>query len=153
MALDDDMDLLARQPLLGLMPREALRLVAFAAETRLLRAGDILFRQGEVADCGYIIMSGAVALDPRDDGSPAMEVATTGHLLGETALFAEVQRPATAVARETTTALRISRPVMARVLGEFPEAAALMHQALSQRMQQMSGQLHAVRERIVAIDG
>lgn len=153
MALDDDMDLLARQPLLGLMPREALRLVAFAAETRLLRAGDILFRQGEVADCGYIIMSGAVALDPRDDGSPAMEVATTGHLLGETALFAQVQRPATAVARETTAALRISRPVMARVLGEFPEAAALMHQALSQRMHQMSGQLHAVRERIIAIDG
>lgn len=153
MALDNDMDLLARQPLLGLLPREALRLVAFAAETRLLRAGDILFRKADVADCAYIIMSGAVVLDPRDDGSPTMEVAQVGHLLGETALFAEVLRPATAVARETTTALRITRLVMARVLREFPDGAALLHQALSARMQTLSAELRGVRQRITAIDG
>ena len=47
MALDDDMTLLARQPLLSLMERDALRLLAFAAESRILRAGDVLFRAGE----------------------------------------------------------------------------------------------------------
>ena len=37
MALDEDMALLARQPLLSLMDRDALRLLAFAAESRILQ--------------------------------------------------------------------------------------------------------------------
>ena len=62
MALDEDMALLARQPLLSLMERDALRLLAFAAESRILRAGDVLFRAGEPSDGAVLVVSGAIAL-------------------------------------------------------------------------------------------
>lgn len=152
MALENDINFMLAQPLLGVMPREALRLIAFAAETRFLRAGDILFRKNESADCAYLIMSGVVALDGRDDGSPALQVAGAGSLLGETALFAEVQRPATAIARETCSMMRLNRSVMTRVLGEFPEAASDLHRVISLRVQDMAQDLGTVRDRLTAID-
>jgi CRP-like cAMP-binding protein len=152
MALENDIDVLSAQPLLGVMPREALRLVAFAAETRFLRAGDILFRKNEIADCAYLLSTGMIALDARDDGSPAMQIVGPGSLLGETALFAEVQRPATAIARETATVMRLNRSVMTRVLGEFPDAAASLHQAISRRVRGMADDLGGVRDRLIAID-
>lgn len=152
MALENDIDVLLAQPLLGVMPREALRLIAFAAETRFLRAGDILFRKNETADCAYLVTSGVIALDARDDGSPAMQVAGPGSLLGETALFADVQRPATGIAREMATVMRLNRSVMTRVLGEFPETAVELHRALSDRVRGMAHDLGRVRNRLIAID-
>lgn len=152
MALENDIDVLLAQPLLGVMPREAVRLIAFAAETRFLRPGDILFRKGEQADCAFLVTSGAVALDARDDGSPTMHIAASGSLLGEMALFAEVQRPATAIAREMATVMRLNRAVMTRVLGEFPDAAAHLHRAIAERVRAVSDDLLGVRDRLMAID-
>lgn len=149
MALDQDMDILALQPLLGLLPREALRLLAFAAETRFLRAGDILFRKNETADGAYIVVSGAIALDARDDGAPAMAIAGPGYLLGETALFAEIERPATAIAREMSTVMKLRRSVMARVLAEFPDAAVALRAALSERVRSLSRELAGLQPRFV----
>ena len=70
MSLEDDMALLATRALLAGMERDALRLLAFAAETRQLRAGDVLFRKGDVSDGGYVVASGAIAMieDDDDDG-------------------------------------------------------------------------------------
>ena len=85
MALNDDIAFLARQPLLSLMDRDALRLVAFAAESRTLRAGDVLFRRGEGSDGAFLVVSGAVALSRDDDGRPAEEIAGPGALIGELA--------------------------------------------------------------------
>ncbi len=131
MALEQDIDRLAAQPLLGLLQREPLRLLAFAADTRLLRAGDVLFRRGQAADEAYLLVSGSVALDERDDGSPAALIMGPGALIGEMALFVESERPATAVVREGGSALRMQRQTMRRVLEEFPEGAFAIHQAIS----------------------
>jgi CRP-like cAMP-binding protein len=152
MALDDDIALLARQPLLSLMERDALRLVAFAAESRILRAGDVLFRVGEPSDGAVLVISGAVALDSREDGQPAQEVVGPGALIGETALFAAVARPVTAIAREPTQVMRLSRSVMRRVLAESPASAEAIAAAVAQRLQGFVGQLTAVQEALTALE-
>ncbi|WP_376985036.1 cyclic nucleotide-binding domain-containing protein [Bosea sp. R86505] len=152
MALDDDIALLARQPLLGLMERDALRLVAFAAESRILRAGDVLFRVGEPSDGAVLVISGAVALDSREDGQPAQEIVGPGALIGEMALFTAVARPVTAIAREPTQVMRLSRSVMRRVLAESPASAEAVAAAISDRLRGFVDQLSAVREALVAID-
>ena len=59
MSLEDDMALLARVAMLADMERDALRLLAFAAETRQLRAGDVLFRKDEMSDGGYVVAPAA----------------------------------------------------------------------------------------------
>ena len=152
MALDDDIALLARQPLLSLIERDALRLVAFAAESRTLRAGDVLFRRGEASDGALLIVSGAVALLGADEGRPAEDILGPGALLGEIALFTAVERPVTAIAREPTQVMRLSRSVMRRVLGESPQSAQALATALGERLRGFSGELARVRRSLLAID-
>lgn len=152
MALDDDIALLARQPLLSLMERDAIRLVAFSAETRQLRAGDVLFRGGENSDGAVLIISGAIALTSRDDGQPADEIVGPGTLLGELALFASMKRPVTAVAREPTQIMRLSRSVMRRVLTEFPGSAQVIADSVAERLQSFVGELSRVEAALSAID-
>ncbi len=152
MALDDDIALLARQPLLSLMERDALRLVAFAAESRILRAGDVLFRVGEPSDGAVLVISGAVALDSREDGQPAQEIVGPGALIGEMALFTAVARPVTAIAREPTQVMRLSRSVMRRVLAESPGSAEAVAAAISDRLRGFVDQLTVVQEALIAID-
>jgi CRP-like cAMP-binding protein len=152
MALDDDIALLARQNLLGLMDRDALRLVAFAAESRILRAGDVLFRAGESSDSAFLVISGAVALMRDDDGQPADEIAGAGALIGEMALFAAIERPVTAIAREPTQVMKLSRSVMRRVLGESPGSAQAIADAIAGRLQGFVGELAGVQAALLEIE-
>jgi CRP-like cAMP-binding protein len=153
MALDDDIATLSRAPLFNLLDRDALRLVAFAAENRVLRAGDMLFRKGDRSDGGYVVSRGAIALDADDDGSPATFVAGPASLIGQTALFTRIPRPATATAREASAVIRISPSLMRRVLEEFPGAAEAMRHAMVEELGQLSRGLEQVRKQLLAIDG
>jgi len=123
MALEDDMALLSRVRVFAGMDRDALRLLAFSAEQRHLRAGATLFRKGEPSDGGFVVAKGAIALVD-DDARAADAVVGPGTLIGEVALITPTRRPATAVAREPTTLLRISRAMFRRTLEEYPEVAA-----------------------------
>jgi len=152
MALDDDIALLARQPLLSLMERDALRLVAFAAENRILRAGDVLFRAGEPSDGAVLIVSGSIALTSREDGQPAEEIVGAGALIGELALFTSVARQVTAIAREPTQLMRLSRSVMRRVLAESPASAEAVAAAISERLRGFVSQLTAVQDALTVIE-
>ena len=62
MALEDDLRNLSRVPFFAALEPDARRLVAFSAETRILRAGDVLFRRGEPSDCAYVLMQGRLCL-------------------------------------------------------------------------------------------
>ncbi len=152
MALDDDMALLARQPLLSLLERDALRLLAFAAESRSLRAGDVLFRSGEPSDGAAIVIAGSVALMEQDDGRPASEIIGPGAMIGELALFTSLPRQVTAIAREPTEIMRLPRSVMRRVLAESPNSAEAISEAIGERLRGFVGELAAVQKALDAID-
>ena len=132
MALDDDIAILSAAPLFTLLDRDALRLVAFAAESRQLRAGDMLFRKGDKSDGGYVVTRGAVALDAHDDGSPATFIAAPGAVIGRSALCSRAsnaRRPRPRANPRPSCA--ISPSLMRRVLEEFPAAAAAMQGAMA----------------------
>lgn len=152
MALKRDIAILETVPLFAAMDRDALRLIAFAAETQVIRAGDVLFRRGEISDGGYVVTAGAVALDADDDGSPASVVAGEGALIGELALIVDTVRPATAIAREPSSVLKITRSVFRRVLEEFPELAAEIHAVVSARLAATTADLGEIRRKLIALD-
>ena len=54
MALDDDIRLFEQVPIFRLLEPDALRLLAFSAETKLLRAGDVLFAAPARLEGGYL---------------------------------------------------------------------------------------------------
>jgi len=152
MALDDDIAILTRAPLLGLLEMDAIRLIAFAAETRTLRAGELLFVKGDRADGAYVVMRGSIALDAREDGSPVAFVAEPGALIGQSAMFLRGARPATATAREASVVMRVSPTLVRRVLEEYPRAAGILHRALVSDLVSLSTGLERVRQQLLTID-
>lgn len=153
MALDDDITVLSRAPLFSLLERDALRLVAFASETRSLRAGDVLFRKGDRSDGGYVVRTGNLTLDVSEDGSSDAFAAGPSTLIGQAALFTRIARPATATATEASTVIRVTPSLMRRVLEEFPDAAAAMQDAMAEELDRLTQGLERVRRSLIAIDG
>lgn len=148
MALDDDIAVLASAPLLGLLPAEALRLICFAAERRALASGETLFRMGERADGGYVVLSGRLRVEAR--GGEVAE-AGPGAVLGRTALFLREARPASARAAVLSEVVRVSPTLMRRVLEEFPAAVEAVRDALAADLAALADGLARVRARLDAI--
>ena len=123
------------------LPREAVQLIAFSCERRLLKAGETLFSAGEPADSAYFILSGELSL-AIDDAERRVE---PGALIGELALLADVMRRAAAKATEDSELLRIPGAVFRRVLSEFPRAAVQLRAAAVNRMRDFVNQLDEKR--------
>jgi len=153
MALDDDIAILSQAPLFNLLGRDALRLVAFASESRTYREGDVLFKKGDRSDGGYVVSRGTIALDAREDGAPEPFLAGPGSLIGQAALFARVERRASATAREPASIIRVTPSLMRRVLEEFPDAAAAIQAAMAEELIRLTEGLERVRQQLIAIDG
>lgn len=135
-----------RVPLLGLLGRPALRVLAIGAETRHVGAGSVLFVAGEPADAGYLIQDGRFSLLPDQAIDDSKEVTVgRGTLLGEIALIAETVRPATATALESSLVLRISRTLFLRMLDGYPEAARRLRDSIFARSEQWTRDIDAVR--------
>lgn len=152
MSLDDTVDLLARVPPMHRLERDALRLIAFSADHRRLRAGDVLFRKGEPSHGAALVLSGSIALDTADDGSPAALIVAPGTLIGELALVTKTEHPAQAVARENSEVLVISRLLFRRVLTEYPHSAVVIHKDFADRLAALSAGLAHVSTRLDRVD-
>jgi CRP-like cAMP-binding protein len=154
MGLDDDIGKLARNPTFAVLEPEALRLIAFSAETKTLRAGDVLFRRDEIANDGFVVLTGSIAIDPSGLGAATARIVRPPGLIGDIALLTQTRRPATAIAREPTTVMRISRQLFHRVLNEFPESAERLRQTLGERLLRLTDELGSVRRnRMTPEDG
>jgi CRP-like cAMP-binding protein len=140
MALDQEIARLQENPLLALFDAEALRLIAFSSETRLLRGGDVLFREGDASDGGYYVVSGTLHL--ATDGFE--ETHGPGAIIGETALFAGTERPGTATAQGPVTIRRIPRHLMRRILEEYPQTAQRLQAYLEARMGDVTARLRRI---------
>jgi len=153
MGLEEDISKLVRNPAFAVIEPEALQLIAFSAETRTLRAGDILFRRDEISNDGFLVLTGSVAIDPSGIGAATARIVRPPGLIGELAILTQTRRPATAIAREPTTVMRISRQLFHRVLHEFPESAERLRQFLSERLLQFTGELGSVRRNKLTPEG
>ena len=147
MALQDDVRNLTSLPAFRELDPDAVRVIAFSAETRILRAGDVLFRRGDISDGGFVVLSGAIGLTAAPGGETLVRPPS---LLGEMALVAETLRPATAVAREPTSVLKVSRALYRRILAEYPGSAARVRAGTAAKLFAMRGELEGLRRTMAA---
>jgi len=152
MTIEDDIAFLERVPTLRPLGGGALRILAIGAEGYAIEAGQMLFAAGEPADCAYIIQHGSFTLRPErpDDGEVIAEVGT---LLGESALLAETRRPASAIAREESTVLRVSRAMFLKMLESYPDAAQRLRQLMASRTDQWTSEIENVRAALARDSG
>ena len=153
MSLDGDIDLLKRVPLFGELPTEQLRLIAFSAVRLDLVPGQVLFREGSKAACGYVVSGGKLELT-LDEGKKQEVLATceAGALIGEVALFIETRRPATATASVASQVIEIDRKLIIRMLTEYPHLAVRMRAMLADRLTATVFELGRVRQALARID-
>lgn len=134
MTPDDAIENLARIPLFAIFEPNALHMLARSTDARLLRTGEVLFQRGETSDGGYVLAAGSIALDLHNGGRPPSIVVRPWTLIGEAALIAPSTRPATAIARETTMALKILRPLFHLILEQHPATAARVRELFRRRL-------------------
>jgi CRP-like cAMP-binding protein len=135
MSLDSDISLLSQIALFRELSAEQLRLLAFSAIHREIRPDDILFREGDVAESGFIVTNGEIVMT-RGEGDKKKVLATCepGCLIGELALFISTKRPATATAGRLSVVMEINRSLVMRMLNEYPQVALRLRSALADRL-------------------
>ena len=147
MGIEADVDALQQVPLFSGFTSEQLRLIAFGTERLSMGKGRELYREGDDADCGFLILSGLVSLyEDRDGSRQIIDTARQGALLGELALIAPAKRPSGAITAEDSEVMRISRTLVRRVLEEYPDIAARLHR-------QLSGNFESMINRITGLAG
>jgi len=146
MTIEDEIAFLERVATFAQLGFSALQIVAIGSETKHLAEGEVLFRAGETTDAGYLIQEGSLKLtvhDPRRS-NPSVTFGP-GALIGELALITETVCPATAIAAEPTTVIRISRSLFRKVLEGFPEAARLLRDQFLERANLACEEIFQVR--------
>ncbi|MBZ0216699.1 MAG: cyclic nucleotide-binding domain-containing protein [Fimbriimonadaceae bacterium] len=146
MSLDRDVQLLKKVALFDVLDVEQLKLLAFNAELRRFRAGEILFEEGDPAAAAFVIIDGEVSLT-RSEASPSADIRYfgPGTILGEMAMIANSNRPATARAETHGEMFVIPRRLFHRILDEFPDTAARLQKKIAARLRLVVGDLATVR--------
>jgi CRP-like cAMP-binding protein len=148
MSLESDIAVLREVPLFADLTDDQLRLLAFGADHRRLRQGEVVFRIDARADAGFVVAAGEVLLQR----GPAGQERTIGRygrgaLIGELALITETRRPASAIAATDCDLIHITRLLFRRMLEEYPEIAFALHEKLADQLGQMTVDLLALEER------
>jgi len=146
MSIDSDIAILEQVPMLRALGRATLRVIAMGAETRHVAAGDMLFRPQEKPDCAFVVQEGSFFLSADPELAGKRIEAGPGTLLGEFALLTEAARPLTAIARQPSVVMRISRSMFMKVLEDDANAAVRLRDYVAQRTRQSVADMLAVRD-------
>jgi CRP/FNR family transcriptional regulator, cyclic AMP receptor protein len=113
--------------------------LARLGETRTWEAGSTVVTEGDVADCLYIIHSGALRAVVAGDGSRPVELNTLGpgEVFGELMLSGE-RRVATVEVTERAQLTRVTRAEVERALASRPDLAFHLVQRLVQRVRTLT---------------
>ncbi|MHC5306131.1 Crp/Fnr family transcriptional regulator [Bartonella sp. LJL80] len=138
MAIDDDIAMLQQLDFFHAMTQEQLRLLVFGAQRIHIGRSKPLFREGDIADCAYVVLSGSINLyRQQGQNERLIDTVTRGTLLSELAMVTEIYRPMSAIAAMESFVLQISRATFARLMEEFPEIAHHIYDYVSGRMQEL----------------
>ncbi|MGE0501091.1 MAG: cyclic nucleotide-binding domain-containing protein [Rhizobiaceae bacterium] len=151
MALDDDVRILSGVGLFESFTQEQVRLLAFGAESATLASGEELFREGEHADCAYVVVGGKIGLYRERDGRRvAVGKVGSGALIGEYALIAETARLTGAVALADTDLIRLNRKPFRRILEEYPELAVALYNRVADDFAAMVSKIERMAPRFAS---
>jgi CRP-like cAMP-binding protein len=145
MSLEDDIAFFDQVPTLTVLGKQALRILAIGAETRRLQSGAVLFYAGELADGGYVVQEGSLLLEPGMLSEGKEVIVGPGTLVGELALLTDIVCPATAIAKEPTVVIRISRSLFRKMLEGYPAAAVKLRDVMAERVDGWTREMDAVK--------
>lgn len=113
------------------------QIAAITAETEFDK-GDVIFKEGDISDCMYMIIEGRIRLTR--DGSDVME-GVYKDVFGTWALFDDDPRVVTAISTENSRLLRILKEDFIDLLGDNVRIAQGVMKKLAKRLRSLLGQV------------
>jgi len=142
MSLTEEAALIRQVPILSHLGPVAQKMLCFVSERVTFEAGMTVFRQGESADAAYVLLDGEVEIMVwTKSGSLCINQVGKYEILGETGMFGDLPRSATAVARSRVEALRVPSELFRRMIHDSPDASLHLSRVLAQRLARTTAQL------------
>lgn len=142
MALEEDVRILSGVRLFDGFSQEQLRLLAFGGEAMRLPMRRVLYREGDEADCAFVIVDGSVDLSQERKGQRNLiRRVGAGAILGELALIADSNRMTDATTAADTALIRLGRKQFRKILEEFPDLAVLLRDRIAGELQRMIAEI------------
>ena len=135
MDIQRETEALSKVPLFSKLEQSKLKLLAFTSELQTYEDSEIVFREGEAADCAFVILDGEADIYANtDSGQVVVGTLKSNQLLGELGVLTNAPRSATIRASGKLMMLRISSDMFLKLLAENPSVALDV-------MRQLSGKL------------
>ena len=145
--LSNEVELLRRVPLFSGMDPTKLKLLAYTSDVVTYRAGQVLFRRGDLGDAAYVIIRGDAEVSVRTEtGDIPVAHLRDGDFLGEIAILCDTPRTATVTASSELKALRIRKERFFELLRQFPEMAVELTRLLAERLTRTTAELVEVQQ-------
>lgn len=135
MDIQRETEVLAKVPLFSKLDQSKLKLLAFTSELQIFEDGEVVVREGDAADCTYVILDGEADIVVRTDGHEII-VGTLkdNQLLGELGVLTKSSRAATVRAKGRAMMLRIGGEMFLKLLAENPSVALDVIRQLSDKL-------------------
>ena len=146
MSIDQEVEILRRIPIFSQIDAAKLKLMAFASERLTYKAGQTLFKQGEMGDAAYIVLDGtADILVDGADGPLRVAQLSENEIIGEIAILCDIPRTASVQAATELITLKITKELFFRMVMDFPEMGVEVMRVLAHRLEQTTNQLRVAR--------
>lgn len=102
---------------------------------KTFRSGEPIFREGDAADCLYVVREGEVDITL---GNRLLKALGPGDIFGEMALIDGSPRSASAVARSDVTLIPVNEKQFVFLVGQLPYFALGVMRVLAERLRTMN---------------
>ncbi|MBI3128076.1 MAG: cyclic nucleotide-binding domain-containing protein [Candidatus Tectomicrobia bacterium] len=127
----------------GMSPQELVWFLRLCSR-RSYEPGDVIFQEGEMGDCFYLIIFGEVAISR---GGAPIATLDDGNCFGEMAVLESTPRNATATAAKKTLVFCVEREILTNVFPSLGfKVAASLARDLSQKLREADDRLKGKRE-------
>ena len=133
---------LRQTSIFGNVHDDALNVLAFSGSQNQYARGDTIVERGKDKGLAFVILSGDVEIYTSSNADAIPAGAST--MIGELSLLADKDSTVGVTAAADCEILRIDRELFGRVVKEFPEIAARLHQQLLERMRVMTNDLNGL---------
>ena len=142
MSLEQEVELIRQFPIFAKIQPAMQKLLCFSAERLTFSAGQVMFKAGDMGDAAYVIIEGKVEISvPTPSGPIVVNTVGRNDIIGESAIFGDVPRTATATAVSKLETLRISKELFEKIIRENPDAALELIRVLAGRLANTTAQL------------
>ncbi len=151
MDIQRETEALGKVPLFSKLEQSKLKLLAFTSELQTYEDGELVFNEGEAADCAFVILEGEADIYAKtrtDGGQVVVGTLQANQLLGELGVLTSDPRSATIRARGRLMMLRISADLFLELLAENPPVALDVMRQLSGKLVLAHRQYEELQDRL-----